>query len=201
MLWPYTSVYPAHAQSLGCVWLCDPMDCSPPGFSIHRTFQARIWSGSPFPSPGDLPDPAIKLASPALADRFFILSHLGSPCFCVYETIFYDNVYVEKTIIMRWPVTLFHLFKCWLQPTKLISRPSIGQFEKHCSREIDLDNSIIEDNKMNKLVREVRSKESLSFNLYFLPSSSVVSPHLFYSLIFHKHLILSSPISTAYQLI
>ena len=123
MLWPYTSVYPAHAQSLGCVWLCDPMDCSPPGFSIHRTFQARIWTGSPFPSPGDLPDPAIKLASPALADRFFILSHLGSPCFCVYETIFYDNVYVEKTIIMRWPVTLFRLFKCWLWPSTLISWP------------------------------------------------------------------------------
>ena len=86
-------------------------------------FRQEYWSGSPFPSPGDLPHPAIKLASPALADRFFILSHLGSPCFCVYETIFYDNVYVEKTIIMRWPVTLFHLFKCWLSPSILISWP------------------------------------------------------------------------------
>ena len=61
-------------------------------------FRQEYWSGLPFPSPGDLPNPAIKLASPALADRFFILSHLGSPCFCVYETIFYDNVYVEKTM-------------------------------------------------------------------------------------------------------
>ena len=26
-----------------CVWLCcDPMDCSPPGFSVHGIFQARI---------------------------------------------------------------------------------------------------------------------------------------------------------------
>ena len=32
----------------------------------------EYWSGLPFPSPGDLPDPGIKLASPALASRFFI---------------------------------------------------------------------------------------------------------------------------------
>ena len=25
-----------------CVALCDPMDCSPPGSSVHRVFQARI---------------------------------------------------------------------------------------------------------------------------------------------------------------
>ena len=25
-----------------CPTLCDPMDCSPPGFSIHGIFQARI---------------------------------------------------------------------------------------------------------------------------------------------------------------
>ena len=29
-----------HVFSL--VWLCDPMDCSPPGPSVHRIFQARI---------------------------------------------------------------------------------------------------------------------------------------------------------------
>ena len=28
------------AQS--CLTLCDPMDCSPPGSSIHRIFQARV---------------------------------------------------------------------------------------------------------------------------------------------------------------
>ena len=31
------------AQSLqSCLFLCDPMDCSPPGFSVHRIIQARI---------------------------------------------------------------------------------------------------------------------------------------------------------------
>ena len=33
----------APTQLLSCVWLfCDPMDCSPPGSSVHGTFRARI---------------------------------------------------------------------------------------------------------------------------------------------------------------
>ena len=31
----------------------------------------EYWSGLPFPSPGDLPDPGFKLMSLALAGRFF----------------------------------------------------------------------------------------------------------------------------------
>ena len=31
----------------------------------------EYWSGLPFPSPGDLPNPGIKLTSPALAGGFF----------------------------------------------------------------------------------------------------------------------------------
>ena len=49
-----------------CLTLCDPMDCSPPGSSIHGIFQARYWSGLPFPSPGDLPDLGIEPGSPTL---------------------------------------------------------------------------------------------------------------------------------------
>ena len=93
-----------HPKSLQlCPTICDPMDCSPPGSSVHGILQARIlewvlcpwdppgkntgmgplsmgssrqeyWSGLPFPSPGDLLDPVIKLQSlmsPALAVRFF----------------------------------------------------------------------------------------------------------------------------------
>ena len=29
-------------KSLSHVWLCDPMDCSPPGSSIHGIFKARV---------------------------------------------------------------------------------------------------------------------------------------------------------------
>ena len=42
----------------------------------------EYWSGLPFPFPRDLPDPGIEpmsLASPALADGFFITSTTGKP--------------------------------------------------------------------------------------------------------------------------
>ena len=36
----------------------------------------EYWSGEPFPSPGDLPNPGVKLMSPALAGEFFFMSGL-----------------------------------------------------------------------------------------------------------------------------
>ena len=50
------------AQS--CLTLCDPMDCSLPGSCVPGIFQAEYWSGLPFPTPGDLPNPGIKSTSP-----------------------------------------------------------------------------------------------------------------------------------------
>ena len=41
----------------------------------------EYWSGLPFPSPRDLPNPGIKPASPALAGRFFTIEPLGKPIF------------------------------------------------------------------------------------------------------------------------
>ena len=48
--------------------LCDPMDCSLPGSSVHGIFQAIVleWIGLPFPSPGDLPNSGIEPVSLAL---------------------------------------------------------------------------------------------------------------------------------------
>ena len=57
------------AQS--CLTLCDPMDCSPPGASVHGILQARILAWVAISSSRDLPSPGIKLPSPALAGGFF----------------------------------------------------------------------------------------------------------------------------------
>ena len=59
-----------HACMLSHVLLfSDPMDCSPPGSSVHGIFQARILEWMVISSSGDLPHPGIKpmsLVSPAL---------------------------------------------------------------------------------------------------------------------------------------
>ena len=59
-----------------------PMDCSPPGSSVYGIPKQDHWRGWPFPSPGDPPNPGVEpasLGSPALAGRFLLLHHLGSP--------------------------------------------------------------------------------------------------------------------------
>ena len=82
-----------------CLTLCNPVDCSLPGSSVHGILQARYgffnWNGSPCPPPGDLPDPGIKnesLMSPTLAGGFlFLFLPLAPPgkhtniqiCMCV----------------------------------------------------------------------------------------------------------------------
>ena len=49
-----------------CPTLCNPIDCNPPGSSIHGILQAKIWSRVLFPSPRDLSDPGIESGSPPL---------------------------------------------------------------------------------------------------------------------------------------
>ena len=49
-----------------CLTLCNPMDCSLPGSSVHGILQAGILEWVPYCSPGDLPGSGIKPMSPAL---------------------------------------------------------------------------------------------------------------------------------------
>ena len=55
------------------------MDCSLLGSSVMGFSRQEYWSGLPFPSPGDLPEPGIKPMSPAWQADSLPLSHLGSP--------------------------------------------------------------------------------------------------------------------------
>ena len=82
LLWGY---YPVHCRMLSSIpgvyaldvssrWscsvvfptLCDPMDCSLPGSSVHGIFRQEYWSGMPFPSAGHLPNPGMEPRSPTL---------------------------------------------------------------------------------------------------------------------------------------
>ena len=76
------------AQS--CPTLHDPMDCGPPGSSVHGIL-LEYWSGLPFPPPEDLPDPGIKPTSllyPALAGGFFNTALPGKPTDLILYTLY-----------------------------------------------------------------------------------------------------------------
>ena len=62
-----------HAQSLqSCPTLCDPVDCRPPGSSVHGILQARILEWVAVPSRGPC-WPRIKPWVSYVADRFFTI--------------------------------------------------------------------------------------------------------------------------------
>ena len=110
-----------------CLSLCNPMDGSLPGFSVHEILPARILEWVAFPSPGYLPNPGIKPDSPTLQVDYLPLSHWGSPmttekmkiikynhckyiCWKFFETKIEENLtkYVmEKNIYMGINLSLF----------------------------------------------------------------------------------------------
>ena len=68
----HESSIPLHAQLLSCVRLFATLWAVACQGSLSMEFSRQEqWSGLPFPSPGDLPDPGIKPASPALVGGFF----------------------------------------------------------------------------------------------------------------------------------
>ena len=56
----------SHVQLFETPWIVAPQASLSQGL-----FRQEYWSGLPFPSPGDLPDPLIEPTSLALAGRFF----------------------------------------------------------------------------------------------------------------------------------
>ena len=55
--------------------LCNPMDCIPPGSSVHGILQARILEWVAMPPPGDLPNPGIGSTSLGLLHCRWTLYH------------------------------------------------------------------------------------------------------------------------------
>ena len=60
-----------------CPTLCNPLDCSPLGSSVHGILRQEYWSELPCPPPGDLPNLGTEptsFMSSVLAGRFFTTS-------------------------------------------------------------------------------------------------------------------------------
>ena len=78
-----------------CPIICDPIDCSLPGSSVHAISQARIleWVAISF-SRGS-PNPGIKPVFPTLAGGFFTTGPPGLPILKVYNII--SQLHLNKT--------------------------------------------------------------------------------------------------------
>ena len=79
----------SYSVAQSCPTLCDPMDCSPPGSSIHGISQARQRVSCHFLLQG-FPDPGIELiffAYPALGGGFFTSEPPGKTEFSYHPVI------------------------------------------------------------------------------------------------------------------
>ena len=81
-----------HAQCL-----CDPMDCGPPGSSVHGILQARTLEWVAISK--DLPSPGIKPESPALAGGLNTTEPAGSPCMSLHVSPNPENTQHQQRTI------------------------------------------------------------------------------------------------------
>ena len=95
--------------------LCNSMDYSLPGSSVHEFSRQEYWSRLPFPPPGGLPDPGIELkspVSPALAGRFFTTAFIFSISLLILGIVCLFQMVLICTVIITNDVD--HLFTCLL---------------------------------------------------------------------------------------
>ena len=80
------------AQS--CPTLCDPMNCSPPGFSVHGMVQARILEWVAIPLSRGSSQPRDQTLVSCIAGRLFTVWATGKSFFMAeyYSTVGIDNV-------------------------------------------------------------------------------------------------------------
>ena len=71
----------------------------------------EYWSGLPFPSPGDVPNPGIEPASPTLAGRFFTTSTTWEAqvyyivkvyVIYIYMNMLYKHMYAGTSLVLQW---------------------------------------------------------------------------------------------------
>ena len=83
-----------------------------------RSPRQEYWSGLPFPSAGDLPDPGVESMSPSLQVDSLPLSHLGSPSillqlsFIILYLLDFSDHFQDFLIQSVLPQTLWHVTHC-----------------------------------------------------------------------------------------
>ena len=88
--------------------LCDPMNCSPPGSSVHRISQARIleWAAISFSRGSSLPRDGSCLS--CLACRFFTTEAIGKPVLSMGTWIYKNDHFVYMIAVETFCQNSFH---------------------------------------------------------------------------------------------
>ena len=123
------------AQS--CLTLCNPMDCSPPGSSVHGILQARILEGVATPSSrgSSWPRYQIPVSCGSCIGRWVLyhsLAHLGSPQMWS-QPLFKGIKSLEKWTwewLEKWPKGKYarkHCLHPWCEKKGFVVRGKMGK--------------------------------------------------------------------------
>ena len=96
-----------------------------PSSSVHGFSRQEYWSGLQFPSPGHLPVPGIKPASPALAGRFSTPEPFGKPvvftlAFQLLSRSFRLNVFYWEVLHTNFLNEIVHVKYSTAMPSKKV---------------------------------------------------------------------------------
>ena len=114
-------------QSLSCIWLFATLWTAARQAPLSVEFSGQeYWSGLPFPSPGDLPDPGTKPGSPVLqADSYHLSHHLYHlrilKFFCIPNGILlnFSVIAFDISVLVIWPFYFVKLCPCFAWLLKL----------------------------------------------------------------------------------
>ena len=102
----------SHVRVFATPWT---VDCQPPLSS-----RQGYWSGLPFPSPGDLPDPGIEPGSPALPAEALPSELLGKPMIFNINYINIIYIYTINTYSLLDNIFIFFIeVSCYLKLLEL----------------------------------------------------------------------------------
>ena len=105
-----------------CLTLCDPVDRTPLGSSVHGIPREGDGSELLFPSPGVLPNPGIEPASPALAGKFFTTESPGKPFpLLVNDSIFHSVNKLKVFIIFNSCTSQLRSYTDFLPPKSILN--------------------------------------------------------------------------------
>ena len=102
------------AQSLqSCLTLCDAMDCSMPGPSLHGFLQAGILEWVALPCSKGSSRPRARTQVSPIAGRFFTTQPLGSPLLKIPPGIFFPSLKCHCLFFFFFKLISSSLEKCY----------------------------------------------------------------------------------------
>ena len=109
---PLLGIYPESESEVtqSCLTLCNPVDCSLSGSSVHGIFQAKYWSGLPLPSPRGSSWPRDRTWVFRIAGWLYTLLATREAPTCLEKTIIQKDTCSPMFI-----ATLFTIARIWKQ--------------------------------------------------------------------------------------